>query len=263
MVKLCGFCGEILHWPAIYSCYYCQMVFCDNHRLPENHECPKVMAAKHIEKDWLRKKGVNITEGKYSAICRQCGYQSEYYDIEQANQKRIDHIRSSSCSSSNVQLRQHEEDRKADEKATEEIQTAESSQKVSEWMHHSLATAKDIIKRFHLFCDCDTESFFKSTTYDLYIQNDRQSAYAYINIIRGASHFSIGVHPALSEQTPHNQRALVVVLVHELLHALHQDWGHDKINPQERLLANKSGYFDALVELERLAVSGKMRLCNY
>lgn len=63
MAKVCGSCGRILHWPAIYSCYYCQKVYCDKHRLAENHECPKVTAAKHIEKDWLRKKGINITSG--------------------------------------------------------------------------------------------------------------------------------------------------------------------------------------------------------
>lgn len=160
-----------------------------------------------------------------------------------------------------VQLRQHEEDRKADEKVVQE-QAREPSQ-ASEWIHQSLTTAKDIIKRFHLYCDCDTEAFFRTTTYDLYIQNDRQNAYAYINIMHGSTHFPIGVHPVLSERTPYNERALVVVLVHELLHALHQDWGHDKINPQERLLANKGGYYDALVELERIALGGKMGLCNY
>jgi hypothetical protein len=35
-----------------------------------------------------------------------------------------------------------------------------------------------------------------------------------------------------------------------------------KINPLERLLANKAGYYDALVELERLAFGGGMRFCN-
>lgn len=218
------------------------------------------MAAKHIEKDWLRKKGVNISSAKYAAVCKECGYISDYDDIEQSNQKRIDHIKSKGCPPAGVQLRQHEEDRNADEEIID-LQVRKSSE-VGEWMHQSLTAAKDIIKKFHLYCDCDTETFFRTTTYDLYIQNDRQSAYAYINIARGSTHFPIGVHPVLSEQTPYNQRALVVVLVHELLHALHQNWGHDKINPQEKLLANKAGYYDALIELERIAVSGKMRLCS-
>lgn len=55
---------------------------------------------------------------------------------------------------------------------------------------------------------------------------------------------------------------LIVVLVHELLHAVHPDWNHDRINPKEKLLANKAGYFDALQEMEILAVSGKMRFCD-
>ncbi|MGH9992073.1 MAG: AN1-type zinc finger domain-containing protein [Nitrososphaera sp.] len=121
MAKTCGFCGEILYWPAIYTCYYCQKVYCDNHRLAEHHQCPKVAAARHIEKDWLRKKGVNITAGRYSAVCKQCGYSSEYSDIEQANQIRIEHIRNNGCNSNLVQLREHDEDRKADEETTSNV----------------------------------------------------------------------------------------------------------------------------------------------
>ena len=260
MAKTCGICNQLLHWPSIYPCYYCQKVYCDKHRLPENHECPKVVAAKHIEKDWLRKKGVNITGGKYSAICKKCGFSSEYSDIEAANQERIDHLKNNGCPQSMVQLREHEADRKADEDLTEK---ASITQTESEWMNACLKEAKDIIKKFHHYCDCDTEGFFGTTTYDLYIQNDSQNAYAYINIISGSTHFPIGIHPVLAERSPYNERALVIVLVHELLHALHPEWGHDKINPQERLLANKAAYFDALVELERIAVSGKMRLCTY
>jgi AN1-like zinc finger protein len=261
MAKTCGFCNKLLHWPAIYSCYYCQKVYCDKHRLAENHNCPKVMAAKHIEKDWLRKKGVNISSGKYAAVCKQCGFTSDYFDIEQANQVRINHMKSSGCVPAQVQLRQDEGTRKEDEQIIKKSQTSDSA-KTGEWMHQSLTAAKGVIKTHHLYCDCDTEAFFRKTTFDLYIQDDRPNAYAYINMSRGSTHFPIGVHPALSEQTTYNQRALVVVLVHELLHALHPDWGHDKINPQERLLANKAGYYDALIELERIAISGKMRLCN-
>lgn len=110
MVKQCAFCNAILSWPKIFSCYYCQQTYCDKHRIPEHHECPKVMAAKHIEKDYLRRKGVNITSGKYAAVCKQCGFTSEYADIEEANQIRIDHIKEKGCAGQEVQLRQHFED---------------------------------------------------------------------------------------------------------------------------------------------------------
>jgi hypothetical protein len=74
----------------------------------------------------------------------------------------------------------------------------------------------------------------------------------------------IGIHQILLEQNPQNERMLVIVLVHELLHAIHdrEGWGHDKINPLERKLANLAGYFDALMEMENLAISGRMHLCN-
>jgi hypothetical protein len=131
-----------------------------------------------------------------------------------------------------------------------------------DWMSDSLATAKGIITRFHVYCVCEPETFFRATTYDLFIQENRPNAYGYITTASGARHFPIGIHPILKEPTPYNQRALTVVLVHELLHAIHPEWGHDKIIPQEKLLANKAGYFDALVELQRMAVSGKMRFCG-
>lgn len=105
MVKLCASCGVDLVWPKTFSCYYCQNTFCDKHRLAENHECAKVMAAKYIEKDYLRKRGVNITSGKYAAVCRQCGYASEYEDIEAASQRRIHHIKQQRCEGKSVQLR--------------------------------------------------------------------------------------------------------------------------------------------------------------
>ena len=259
MTKICAFCIKQLVWPQIFTCYYCQNTYCDQHRLAENHQCPKVVAARHIEKDWLRKKGVNITTAKYSTVCKQCGYSSPFAEIEEANQLRIDHIKSEGCPSNLVQLRQHDEDRKADEQLVQN--EAMANAQASEWMYDCLKSSKDIIKKFHLYCDCDTEGFFRTTTYDLYIQNDNQSAYAYINMMSGSSHFPIGVHPVFTNRTRYNERALVVVLVHELLHALHPKWGHDRINPQERLLANKAAYFDALVELERIAVTGKMRFC--
>ena len=134
---------------------------------------------------------------------------------------------------------------------------------MTDWRYDCLEQAKNIIIRCHSpFCGCDSRSFFDATSFELFVQHDRRDAYAYIQLAPGSSHFPIGIHPALSERTPYYERALIVVFVHELLHAIHRDWGHDKIRPQERLLANKAGYFDALVELERLAVSGRMRICD-
>ena len=269
MAKTCTCCGEPLAWP--FSCHFCPGAFCADHRLPEKHDCPPVIAAKYVRKDMLREKNINITTASFRAACDQCNYTSEYVDIVEAYHKRRDHIRDNGCSSEKIWLERHPENVADDRNQGEgpwvsapvpNGGASTSATKIDDWMYDCLADAKDVIKKFHSpYCDCNAESFFRNTTYQLYIQNDKQSAYAYIGITPGSSHFRIGVHPALSEKTPYYQKALVVVFVHELLHAIHQDWGHGKINPQERLLANKAGYFDALVELERLAFNGKMRVC--
>ena len=78
----------------------------------------------------------------------------------------------------------------------------------------------------------------------------------------GGPVYHIGIHNALSEDNEENRRMLTVVLVHELLHAIHPDWGHDKINPEERRLANLANYYDALHLMEILFLSGKMSICN-
>ena len=131
-----------------------------------------------------------------------------------------------------------------------------------DWMYQCLAEAKDIIKKHHV--DYDTTVFFEKTTYELFIQHDNEHAYAYTEISPDSNHFPIGIHPILSENNPQNHKMLVIILVHELLHAIHdrEGWGHDTINPLERKLANLAGYFDALIEMENLAISGRMSFCN-
>jgi hypothetical protein len=266
MAKVCAFCNEPVSWG--FTCFYCKRTYCDEHRIAENHECARVMAARHVEKDRLREKGVSITTGRFAAVCYQCGFKSEYSDILTADQERTDHMRNAGCPPDSVWLRRHEADLAADRGAIEEPRHLDirhesvSEAKTEDWMYDCLASAKDAVRRYHVYCDCDPDSFFRITSYELHLQDDRQNAYAYINLNPGSRHFPIGVHPVLSERTPYNQKALVVVLVHELLHAIHPDWSHDRIDPQEKLLANKAGYFDALVELQRIAVNGKMRLCN-
>jgi hypothetical protein len=260
MTKICGHCQKALVWPDIFNCFFCQKQYCDSHYQAENHNCPKVAAAKHIKGDYLRERGVNITSGRYRVECKIHGSVTDYSDIEDANQQRITHIKQNNCPPQSVWLKEHEEDRKAD---IEFVKTNLPQPKEADnWMYQCLAEAKSIIKRYHT--DYDTRGFFANTTYDLYIQHDNEHAYAYINLIGESSHFPIGIHPALSENTPQNQKMLVIVLIHELLHAIHdrEGWGHDKINPLERKLANLGGYYDALVELENLALNGKMRFCN-
>lgn len=266
MTEICAFCGFEVTFFTRHRCYYCKRTYCLDHKVAEIHECPPVVAAKVIEKDQLREKGVNITTGRFAVACYQCDYISNYSDILESYQNRLDHIKNNGCLPAKVWLKRHPDDLSVDRgqfiKSYSTVADSSSRAKSYDWMYDCLEEAKDVIKKYHTFCNCDPKSFFRTSTYDLYVQKDRENAYAYINLMQSSRHFPIGVHPSLSVQTSYNQRALVVVLVHELLHSIHTDWGHDRINPQEKLLANKANYFDALVELERLAFSGKMRLCN-
>lgn len=115
MAKTCHACGKTINWPDIFNCYYCQQAYCDKHQVAENHDCPKVVAARHIKGDYLRKRGVNITTGMYRAVCEECGFSTDFMFIEQANQLRINHIRTGTCQRSSVKLRQHDEGNREDD----------------------------------------------------------------------------------------------------------------------------------------------------
>ena len=128
------------------------------------------------------------------------------------------------------------------------------------WMCNCLAEAKNIIKTHHNHAEYAPQ-FFDTARFELYLQLDMQYAYAYIQLTGGPV-YPIHIHNALNENVVHNQRILVVTLVHELLHAIHPDWGHNKIRPAERRLANLGGYFDAYREMEIKFLSGQMSLCN-
>ena len=126
------------------------------------------------------------------------------------------------------------------------------------WMCQCLAEAKNIIKAHHTDLN---PTFFDASKFELFLQEDMQYAYAYIRL-SGGSVYQIGIHPSFVGHTRENQRSLVVTLVHELLHAIHPEWGHNKIRPEERKMANLAGYFDTYVEKERMFLGGRMSFCN-
>ena len=128
------------------------------------------------------------------------------------------------------------------------------------WVCGSLAKAIDIIKTHHSHPEYNP-NFFTVSRFEIYLQLDMQYAYAYIQLTGGPV-YPIHIHNALKEESESNKKILVVTLVHELLHAIHPDWGHNKIRPAERRLANLAMYFDAYKEMEIKFLSGKMSLCN-
>ena len=126
------------------------------------------------------------------------------------------------------------------------------------WMGDSLNKAIEIIKTHHKEFD---KSFFDTAKFELSLQLEQQYVYAFIQMTGGPV-YPISIHNSLKEKTDSNQRMLVVILVHELLHAIHPDWNHDKIRPAEKRLANLAGYYDAIHDMEILFLSGKMSMCN-
>ena len=126
------------------------------------------------------------------------------------------------------------------------------------WMCDSLNKAIEIIKTHHKEFD---KSFFDTAKFALSLQLEQQYVYAFIQMTGGPV-YPISIHNSLKEKTDSNQRMLVVILVHELLHAIHPDWNHDKIRPAEKRLANLAGYYDAIHDMEILFLSGKMSMCN-
>ena len=126
------------------------------------------------------------------------------------------------------------------------------------WMCSCLDEAKRIISEHHRDFD---PTFFGTARFELFLQLDAQYAYAYIRL-GGAPFYPIGIHYTLRAETQANRRTLAVTLVHELLHAVHPDWGHNRIRPEERRLANLAGYYDAYREFEIKFLSGQMSACN-
>jgi molecular chaperone DnaK len=128
------------------------------------------------------------------------------------------------------------------------------------WVCDSLTKAIDVIKTHHNHPEYHPD-FFDTARFEIYLQLDMQYAYAYIQLTGGPV-YPIHIHNALKEKSEQNKKIMVVTLVHELLHAIHPDWGHNKIRPAERRLANLAMYFDAYKEMEIKFLSGKMSLCN-
>ncbi|MDE1770682.1 MAG: hypothetical protein KGI28_09050, partial [Thaumarchaeota archaeon] len=63
-------------------------------------------------------------------------------------------------------------------------------------------------------------------------------------------------------------RMITVILIHQLLHAIHPSRGHDFSNGQKGInrliheLANRASYHDALLNLESLHQDGKINPCS-
>jgi hypothetical protein len=143
------------------------------------------------------------------------------------------------------------------------------------WLSDCLEDAKKLIIEHHdekpddkNFVDC--VNFFANKIFDVKIQNNGNAS-GDINLIRGLPSqpsYKICIHDVLKEDTRDNRRMITVILVHQLLHAIHPSRMHDFTNGQkginrlEHELANRASYHDALLNLESLNQNGKIHICN-
>lgn len=229
-------------WPDIFNCFYCQKQFCSEHALPEKHEDPKVMAAKHIKGDYIREKGVNISSGRYRVQCKEHGFVTEYYEIEEANQKRIEHIKQNNCPSQSVWLREHEEDRSADKEFVGKPRGGPSLGKEpdTQWLYALLEKSQGIINQYHK----DQKDFFADCNFRFRFDQETDDAFGYLD--GTFPNYIIGIHELFSVPTEEDKDFVTMTIVHELLHAIHHNWSEKEIVAEEYKLANLAGYYGTL-----------------
>lgn len=145
----------------------------------------------------------------------------------------------------------------------------------SYWLSDCLKDAQNALVEFHderpddsNFADC--AKFFASKSFGVKIQNNGNAS-GDINLIRdlpSQPSYKIFVHDAFQDDTRDNRRMVTIILIHQLLHAIHPSRMHDSmpaqkgINKMEHDIANRARYHDALLNLESLHQSGKVNLCN-
>ncbi|MGI0006979.1 MAG: hypothetical protein ACREAR_03155 [Nitrosotalea sp.] len=143
------------------------------------------------------------------------------------------------------------------------------------WLSDCLKDAQNMIVEHHPekpddknFIDC--AKFFADKIFSVKIQNNGNAS-GDINLIvdlPSQPSYKICVHDMLGYDVRDNRRMVTIVLVHQLLHAIHPSRAHDSTNVQngvnriEREIANRASYHDALLNLESLYQGGKINRCQ-
>jgi len=220
-------------------CKLCGYVYCRDHLLPQRHKCAMLENVEYVKADTFSSSVVSQSQNELQM--------------------------SSSTDTANLDV----------EPSVKKITSMTSNMDSPYWLSDCLEDAKNLIVEYHdekpddkSFVDC--KNFFAHKTFDVKLQNNGNAS-GDINLIRGLPSqpsYKIFIHDSLKEDTRDNRRMVTVVLVHQLLHAIHPSRMHDFTNVQkginklEHELANRASYHDALLNLESLIQSGKMHLCN-
>ena len=220
-------------------CKLCGYVYCKDHLSPQRHKCAMLENVEYVKADTFSSSVVSQSQNELQM--------------------------SSSTDTANLDV----------EPSVKKITSMTSNMDSPYWLSDCLEDAKNLIVEYHdekpddkSFVDC--ANFFAHKTFDVKLQNNGNAS-GDINLIRGLPSqpsYKIFIHDSLKEDTRDNRRMVTVVLVHQLLHAIHPSRMHDFTNVQkginklEHELANRASYHDALLNLESLIQSGKMHLCN-
>ncbi len=220
-------------------CKLCGYVYCKDHLSPQRHKCTMLENVEYVKADAFSNSVVSQAPNEL-------------------------HIPSSTDSTS-IHV----------EPSVEKVTSMITSMDSPYWLSDCLEDAKNLIVEYHdkkpddkNFVDC--ANFFAHKTFDVKIQNNGNAS-GDINLIRGLQSqpsYKICIHDMLREDTRDNRRMVTVVLIHQLLHAIHPSRMHDFVNGQkginklEHELANRASYHDAILNLESLNQSGKIHLCN-
>ena len=123
-METCVKCGVPVSFSSGKKCKLCDEPCCFEHLQDYKHDCIKTKYEKYIRKEWLRKKGQNITGGRYIVVCDQCGYRSNMETgpigttieteqgtfIEVAGAELENHSKLKGCSKDKIFLEQTNED---------------------------------------------------------------------------------------------------------------------------------------------------------
>jgi hypothetical protein len=237
----CTYDGSKIDEVSSKPCKLCGYVYCKDHLSPTRHQCSMLQNVEYVKTDSFS----NITASFSSNDLK------ETSSIEAANPKTTSGVE------------------KVDVVMTPNVDGT------SYWLSDCLEDAKNMIVECYdekpddkIFADC--AKFFASKIFDVKLQNNGNAS-GDINLIRNLSSqpsYKICVHDMFKENTRDNRRMVTVILIHQLLHALHPSRMHDFTNGQkginkiEHELANRASYHDAVLNLESLHQSGKISLCN-
>lgn len=216
-------------------CKLCGYVYCTDHLLPQRHKCSMLENVEYVEAD---------------------SYQNTEEQVPTRPEKPT-----------------VSEDDHSDVEKVSIVTMPEGG--APYWLTDCIHDAKGVIVDYHdekpddkNFVDC--AKFFASKTFDIKIQNNGNAS-GDINVVKdlpSQPSYKIFINDVFTEDTRNNRRMVTIVIVHQLLHALHPSRPHDSMSGQKGInkvtheLANSASYHDALLNLESLHQSGRVSFCN-